>query len=236
MIPLEYEIDRLKEIFQEMMELVRDQLALTKEALLTGDTETAAEVMRKEGRVNSYELNIDRECEDFLALHSPVATDLRLVIAVLKMSGGLERIGDHVYRIACMVYDEELKLKKDLINRIQLPELFDDIDEMLGIVAEAFEKGDGKKAKQVFKKDKIIDKVNKKIPGIMKEYLKDSKDDIENVILVARVIGKLERTGDHIKNIAEEIIFHSESKVIKHKKKNKRILKRLNLKGFGNDS
>ncbi len=235
MIPLEYETDRLKEIFQEMLELVRDQYILTKEAILTNDLETAADVMRKEGRVNSYELNIDRECEDFLALQSPVASDLRLVIAILKMSGSLERMGDHVYRMACLVYDEDLKLKKDLIKRVHLPELFDDIDDMLGIVSEAFEKGDAKKARQVFKKDKAIDKVNKKIPLILKEYLEDSKDDIENIIHVSRIVGKLERTGDLIKNIAEEIIFHCESKIIKHKKKNKRILKRLNLKGFGSE-
>jgi len=67
MIPIEYEIDRLRNIFMEMLDLVRGQMMFTKEALLTNDKELAAEVMRKEGRVNSYELMIDRECEDFLA-------------------------------------------------------------------------------------------------------------------------------------------------------------------------
>ena len=113
MIPLEYEIDRLKNIFFEMVDLVRDQLTLTKEALLVNDSDVAGEVMRKESRVNSYELTIDRECEDFLALHSPVAADLRLTIAILKMSGSLERIGDHAYRISSFVYDNRLKLSKD---------------------------------------------------------------------------------------------------------------------------
>jgi phosphate transport system protein len=104
---------------------------------------------------------------------------------------------------------------------------------MLNDVSEAFDKGDAKLAKKVFKKDKILDKVNKKIPSLMNEYLKHSKDDIANVIMVSRVVGKLERTGDLIKNMAEEIIFHIESKVVKHKKKNKRIKKQFNLKGFG---
>ena len=230
MIPLEYEIDRLKEIFQEMIELVRDQFALTKEALLTNDAEVAGEVMRKESRVNSYELTIDRECEDFLALHAPVAADLRLAIAILKMSTSLERIGDHAYRISSFVYDEELKLKEEVINLVQLPELFDDIDNMLKVILEAFEQGDAKLAKKVFKKDKILDKMNKKVPLLLEGYMKNSKETLPTIILIARIVGKLERSGDQIKNMAEEIVFYLDSKVIKHKKKNKRIKKLFALK------
>ncbi|MBN1952290.1 MAG: phosphate signaling complex protein PhoU [Bacteroidales bacterium] len=233
MKPLEYEIDRLKEIFLEMAEMVRDQIALTKEALLTGDAEVAGEVMRKEGRVNAYELTIDRECEDFLALQSPVAVDLRLAIAILKMSGSLERVGDHAFRISSFIYDDELKLKKDLITLLQLPLLFDEIDEMLGLVLEAFEKGDAQIAKAVFKKDKHLDKINKKVPKLLEEYFENTKASFSNLILLTRVVGKIERAGDQIKNMAEETIFYLDSKVIKHKKKNKRIVKRFSLKNLG---
>lgn len=235
MRPLEYEIDRLKEILQEMAGLVRDQLKLTKEALLTNDAEVAAEIMRKERRVNSYELNIDRECEDFLALQAPVAVDLRLAIAVLKMSGSLERIGDHAYWMAGFIYNSELKIKKDLIVLVELPQLFDEVDEMLGIVMEAFEAGDAKLAKKVFKKDKHLDKINRKIPELLEGYGEKSKTSLADLILVARTIAKLERAGDQIKNMAEETIFYIESKVVKHKKKNKRIKKRFNLSGFGKE-
>ena len=229
MIPLEYEIDRIKNIFLEMIDLVRDQMALTKEALLKNDMDIAQEVMRKERRVNSYELTIDRECEDFMALHTPVAADLRLTIAILKMSGGLERIGDHAFGTCAFVCDEKLKLTTELIELSHLEELFNDVDEMLDNIIKAFEENDVSKAKTVFKKDKIIDKMNRKLPELMDSYLKDSKDKVSNLILLARVIGKLERSGDLIKNMAEEIIFYVESKVIKHRKKNKKIQKRFNL-------
>ena len=149
MIPLEYEIERIRDIFFEMVELVRDQMTLTKEALLTGDLEAAGEVMRKEGRVNSYELTIDRECEDFLALQAPVAVDLRLAIAILKMSGNLERIGDHAFHISRFIYDDKLTLSKELIKLVHLPELFDEVDVMLGNIIGALEDGDVKKAKTV---------------------------------------------------------------------------------------
>ncbi len=229
MIPLEYEIDHLKNIFFEMVDLVRDQLTLTKEALLTNDTDVASEVMRKESRVNSYELTIDRECEDFLALHSPVAADLRLTIAILKMSGSLERIGDHAYRISSFLYEDKLTLSKEMIKLVHLPDLFDEIDSMLDNVINSLENSDVKLAKTVFKKDKAIDKINKKIPDLMQDHLKSSKDKVADVILVASTIGKLERVGDLIKNMAEEIIFYIESKIIKHKKRNKKIRKRFNL-------
>ncbi len=235
MIPLEYEIDSLKNIFFEMVDLIRDQLTLAKEAVLTGDAEAASEVMRKEGRVNSYELTIDRECEDFLALYAPVAADLRLAIAILKMSGNLERIGDHAYRISSFVYEDQLTLSKELIKLVKLPELFDHIDTMLSNVSNALENSDVKLAKTVFKIDKEIDKVNKKIPMLMQDYMKNSKDKVSNVILVSRTVGKIERCGDLIKNLAEEIIFYIESEVIKHRKRNKKIRKRFNIPALNKD-
>ena len=230
MIPLEYEIDRLKNIFFEMVDLVRDQLTLTKEALLVNDPDVAGEVMRKESRVNSYELTIDRECEDFLALHSPVAADLRLTIAILKMSGSLERIGDHAYRISSFVFENKLNLSKEMVKLVHLPDLFDEVDAMLDKVIISIENNDVKTAKTVFKRDKFIDKINLKIPDLMQDYLKNSKEKVSDAILVSRIVGKLERVGDLTKNMAEEIIFYIESEVIKHKKRNKKIQKRFSQK------
>jgi phosphate transport system protein len=229
MIPIEYEIDRIKHIFFEMVDLVRDQLTLAKEAVLTGDSEAASEVMRKESRVNSYELTIDRECEDFLALQAPVAADLRLAIAILKMAGSLERIGDHAYRISSFVYEDKLSLSKEIIKLVRLPELFDDIDLMLSNVMQALEENEVKLAKKVFKIDKEIDKVNKNVPVILQQYMKNSKDKVSNIILFSRIVGKLERCGDLIKNLAEEVIFYIESEVIKHRKRNKKIRKKFQI-------
>ncbi|MBN1599764.1 MAG: phosphate signaling complex protein PhoU [Bacteroidales bacterium] len=235
MIPLEYEIDHLKDIFFEMVDLVRDQLTLTKEAIMTNDSDVASEVMRKEGRVNSYELSIDRECEDFMALQAPVATDLRMVIAILKMSGSLERIGDHAYRISSFIYDDKLVVKKNLIKILHLTELFDTIDKMLENVIQALDTADTKIAKTVFKQDKVLDRINKNVPEIMEDYIKSSKDTLPNIILASRTIGKLERIGDLIKNIAEEVIFYYESKVVKHQRRNKKIKKMFNKNYSGKE-
>lgn len=231
MIALEYEIDHLKNTYFEMVELVRDQMALTREALLTNDSDVANDVMRREGRVNSYELTIDRECEDFIALQSPVASDLRLAIAILKMSENLERIGDHAFRICSYVFEEKMVISKNLIKLLDVTDMFDEIDKMLENVVEALENSNSKLAKTVFKQDKILDQINKKVPYKLEQYLKNSKDKISNIILIAGTIGKLERTGDLITNIAEEIIFYHESKVVKHRKRSKKLKKLFNLPG-----
>lgn len=227
MKPFEYEIDNLRTLTFEMLELVKDQIHLTKEALLTNDHELSSEIMRKEKRVNSYELTIDREVEDFLALQAPVATDLRFAIAVLKISGSLERIGDHAFRISSLVFDDKMTINKELVELLHIPTLFDEIDDMLINITESLDTADIQLAKKVFKQDKTLDKINRKLPVLLESYNKKHKDDISNLIMLSRTVGKLERCGDLAKNMAEEIIFYYESKVIKHRKKNKRITKQL---------
>ena len=227
MKPIEFEIDKLKDISFEMLELVREQIALTKNALLTGDQELSSEIMRKEKKVNAFEISVDRECEEFLAMHRPVASDLRFAIAILKISGNLERIGDHAYRISSFVFDDLMQLTKELIELTSIDTLFTEIDSMMENAAEALETGDSDLAKKVFKQDKVLDKVNKNVHKLLSEYAKTHVDDLNNLFLLSKLVSKLERVGDLIKNIAEDILFYHDSKVVKHKKKNKRIDKKL---------
>lgn len=227
MKPIEYEISRLKDVTSEMFDLVRQQLIDTKKVLFKNDAELAADVMRKETRINAFEINIDRDCEDILALQAPVATDLRFTMAVLKISASLERIGDHAYRISGLIYDDELKTSDELLELLNVEQLYIEMLGMLDDAIKAFEEEDVKIAKQVFKKDKVLDKINQKTPKLLDEYAQTHKIKLDELILLTKVVGKLERTGDMITNIAEEVIFFVESKVIKHKKKNKRIRKKF---------
>ncbi|MDA3892836.1 MAG: phosphate signaling complex protein PhoU [Salinivirgaceae bacterium] len=227
MKPFEIEIENIKKITFEMLDLVKDQISLTKEALLTGNQELSCEIMRKEKKVNAYELSIERECEEFLAMQHPVASDLRFTISILKITGNLERIGDHAYRISSFVFDDLMKLNKELITMSSLHTLFDEIDTMLDHVNLALEVGDSQLAKKVFKQDKILDKVNKSAHKLLSEYAKTHIEDLNNLFLLSKTVSKLERVGDLIKNIAEDILFYHDSKVVKHKKKNKRIDKKL---------
>ena len=90
---LEIELQALKENLLEMMGLASKQIELCKEATISGDLKLAEQVIENEKRLNALELTMDKDCENILALHNPVATDLRFVLAVLKITGDLERIG-----------------------------------------------------------------------------------------------------------------------------------------------
>src|SRR6478609_10988528 len=94
MISLDIELGSLKENLLEMLDLVQKQLEKSKKALEQNDIALAQEVVEREKRVNALELVIDKDCENILALHNPVATDLRFVLSTIKICGDLESIGD----------------------------------------------------------------------------------------------------------------------------------------------
>ncbi|MFO7656965.1 MAG: phosphate signaling complex protein PhoU [Bacteroidales bacterium] len=227
MIPIEYEINRLKEIILEMFDLVKSQIEESKSSLIEVDYDLAESVIRREMRVNALEITIDRECENLLACYNPVASDLRFVISTLKISESLERISDHAYRIAKYLQAGDLKKDTRLFKELQIEELFNTIVSMIDDVVEAIEKQDTSIAKKVFKLDKTINKTKKDAPAIIKKHLKENIDSIENSLHLFSVIGKLERCGDVLKNIGEEIVFYLEAQILRHQKRNSKIRKRI---------
>ncbi len=227
MIPIEYELDRLKEIIFEMFDLVKTQITEAKSSLSEIDNDLAESIIRRELRVNALEITIDRECENLLACYNPVAADLRFVMSVLKISESLERISDHAYRIAMYVLGGDVKKDVHLFKNLSMGELFDTVDTMIDHVIEALEKQDTSIAKKTFKLDKIIDKAKKDAPDIIKKSVKADFNNLKNALHLFSIIGKLERCGDLLKNISEEIVFYIEAEILKHQKRNKKIRKRI---------
>ncbi len=217
-IQIELELDYLKSIILEMFELVRKQINMAKMALINHNQEAAEEVIRNESRVNGFEITIEKECENLLALHQPVATDLRFIMAALITNGNIERIGDHADKIAKIVRDNENPFDNELIESLHLNEAFEIVDEMMEKVITAFATRNADEARLVFKLDKSIDKINKKSLVFLSDYLKDHSDKIIQALWLFRIIGKLERVGDVLKNVAEEVIFYLDAEILKHKK------------------
>ena len=216
MTHLESELGKVKQSALEMMIIVRNQLQKCKEAFLTSNNELALDVMHNEKRVNGYELLIDNDCENIIACYNPVAIDLRLVLATLKINYHLERIGDNAEGIARNVLDLQAKWNPDLITSLELVKAFDTADDMFGNIIEAYEKEDTSLARTVFEKDLFIDTITDKAIRIIADYLKTNHANIEKDLYLLLIHRKLERTGDLIKNMAEEIIFYVEAKVLKH--------------------
>lgn len=218
MTQLETELQDLKKEVINMWQLVLQQLAKAKEALLTFDKDLAREVIAKEKRVNALELKIDRDCENIFALYTPVAVDLRFVLAALKINTNLERIGDIAEGIAKYIVDSPNKFNMDMLKTSQLLEMYDGSISILTDTQTAFDFEDTTLARTIFSRDEVLDEINKKADANISDFIRKNLDNIPESMYILSIIRKLERVGDQSKNIAEEIIFYVEAKVLKHNK------------------
>ena len=219
MINAEQQIDILNQAGLEMLQLAISQVAKARESFVTHDSDLAEEVMNTENRVNALDIKIEKDCEKFLALYNPVAIDLRFIMAIRKINFDLERIGDHAYGIANYVVENDNPIIPRLLESVKFEDMFDTIASMFENITEAYENKDVKKARKVFKKDKIVDKFNMKSFAIIEAEIKKDTSITAQALILFSVIKKMERIGDLLKNVAEEIIFYIDAEVIKHKKK-----------------
>src|SRR3954463_7242566 len=157
---LEIELNQLREEVINMFNLVYSQLTKGLSALINFDKDLAREVVMVEKRVNAAELKIDRDCENILAIYSPVAVDLRFLLAVLKINTNLERIGDIADGIAKMILDTKEPFKKSLLNVTMVIEMYGECLQMVAEILSAFEKEDSTIARGIFKRDEILDEIN----------------------------------------------------------------------------
>lgn len=219
MISLDQHKDALNQAGLEMLSLCTSQLEHAQEAFLNHDSDLAEEVLHTENRVNALDLKIDRDCERFIALHNPVASDLRFVLALRKINFDLERVGDHAYGISNYIVNIGTKVEPRLIQKMRVEEMFTTALSMIEDITESYNGADTKIARKVFKKDKVLNQINMDAFSIISEEVKSDPQVIDQVMLLFSVIKKVERIGDLVTNIAEEIIFFREAEVLKHRKK-----------------
>jgi phosphate transport system protein len=217
----EQALKNLREDVIDMMQLVQRQLEKAKEALETLDSNLASEIMTIEKNVNATDLKIDKECENILALYSPVAIDLRLVLAINHITIQLERIGDHAEGIAAYIVNDQIDspYEKEILEAIQFNEMFDTAVSMVNDAIYSFVYEDTKIARWVFGKDLTLDKINRKSSTIIAQFSVMNPERIEKYLYLFSIMKKLERIGDLSKNIAEETVYFVDAKYIRHKDK-----------------
>jgi phosphate transport system protein len=213
----EKELLALKEEVSQMWKLVLSQLEKTKQAFMNSDFETAREVISREKRIDAFELKIDCDCENYIALYGPVAIDLRLVLSMMKISSTLERIADFCEGIAKNIIKENfIGLESELIENLQLEKMFDDVISMLSDSFVALESENTKMSGKILSKDDEIDDLYRNSVNILTEYLQKKTEHIRRGLKLMLLLRKLERIGDHCSNIVEEIVFYVDAKVLKH--------------------
>ena len=189
----------------------------TSGVLVTLDKELARQVIVRERRVNASELKIDSDVEDVIALYNPVAIDLRFVLAMLKINTNLERLGDFAEGIARFVLKcEEPVLDAELLKRLRLEEMLGEVLSMLELAKRALNEESIELATAVFSKDNLLDEINAEATTVLAGYIKEHPESVLSCLNLVSVFRKLERSGDHITNIAEEIVFFMDAKVLKH--------------------
>ena len=213
------ELQALKEEVSQMWKLVLSQLEKSKQAFLTDDVDLAREIASREKRVNAFELKIDSDCENYIALYSPVAIDLRLVLSLIKISNTLERIGDFTEGIARFVIDND-KINPQLMEELQLEKMFEILISMLSDSFVVLESENTKVSGKILAKDEEVDLIYRNSREVLTSYLQANPPLIHFGLELMVLIRKLERIGDHCSNIVEEIVFFVDAKVLKHGLKN----------------
>ena len=232
----EKELQVLKEEVSQMWKLVLSQLEKAKQAFLNSDIELAREIASREKRVDAFELKIDSDCENYIALYSPVAIDLRLVLSLIKIINTLERIGDFAEGIARHVIEDDCnKFGTQIIEELQIEQMFDSLISMLSDSFVALESENTKISGKILSKDDEVDTIYHNSIDILSTYIAEGREPkVENDkktpnihaqmstekvrcgLKLMLMIRKLERIGDHCSNIVEEIVFYVDAKVLKH--------------------
>lgn len=218
---IDNELQRLNKKLTEMWDLVEFQLVSGREAMINADQKLANKIIKQGKKVNDYDVKIDRMCEKFFALFTPVAVDLRRVLAVLKINSNLERIGDTAEGIAYFIKELDNPLDQQIKEQTQVLEMYDEALLMFSDCRRAFLENDTVLAREIIKRDKFLNKIYRKSDSIVIPYMQQEPGKIKEGVALLSIIKKVERVGDQVSNIAEEIIFYRDAKMVKHKIKKK---------------
>ncbi len=220
---LEQELVSLRLDIIDMWRLVISQVSNAGEAILSFDKDLAAKVSMREKKVDAYELKIDGFCENIIALHQPVAIDLRFVLAVFKINSNLERIADFANGISrILVNNPSVILDAEVIQDTNLQVMINQVNKMLAQGLEAFENEKSNFAAAIFSEDSQVDEINEKSVQVIADYIQKNPDRAYECLELIGIFRKLERIGDHCSNIAEEIFFYIDAKVLKHSPKDRK--------------
>ena len=199
----------------QMGGIVEDQVGKAVRALITGDADLAREVVTNDFRVNALEVEVDEECTRIVARRQPAATDLRLVMAVIKTITDLERIGDEAKRVGKMVEDElDGALKEEI--RHELEHMGEIVRRMLRAVLDAFARTDVDAAVKVVKMDRKVDVKYTTITRQLMTYMAEDARVIPTVLNVLWAARSMERMGDRCVNIAEYVVYLVHGKDVRH--------------------
>jgi len=214
---LQRDLEKLTREILAMGALVEDATARAMEALLDRDAELAQRVIDGDRRVDLKEIEVEEECLKLLALHQPVAADLRFIVAVLKVNNDLERMGDLAQNIA----ERALMLAgapRTAEPPAELRGMMEMVQSMVVRSLDALVRLDADVARGVLRDDEGVDEVHRRMYRSLQERMARHPDRIPDYIQYLSVSRYLERIADQSTNIAEDVIFTAEGDVVRHRR------------------
>jgi phosphate transport system protein len=208
------ELERLKARLLEMGGLAEEQVRLAVQGLVQRDRALIARVLTSDHPINSLHIEIDSRCFTLIALHQPMAVDLRSIVAAVKINTDLERVGDLAINIAeaALRYANHPPVKR----LIDIPNMATIAQTMLRDALDAFVKRDTALAQQVLSADDELDALKTQIFRELLTYMLQDPTTIEPALDLILISRHLERIGDHATNVAEDVIFMVSARDVRH--------------------
>jgi phosphate transport system protein len=208
-------LDKLRSRLIRMGSLVEEQVEFAVRAVLENKREFATIVMERDDKVDKLDMKIDKQCQRIFALTQPVAGDLRLLLVALKMNNDLERIGDMAYNISRYMTEIQTNCA-ELAAKIALDKLTQATFTMVKGALDSFVNNDPNLAYQIMRTDDHVDNLSRESTKQMIALIKQQPDIVEDGIAMITIIRNLERMADQATNIAENVVFLVEAKLVRY--------------------
>jgi phosphate transport system protein len=213
-VHLQRAIELLKKRLLSLCAIVEEQVQIAVRSLLDRDEEMAREVQRRDEEIDRREVDVEEECLKILALHQPVAVDLRLIISALKMNNDLERIGDLAVNIANKAMT--LSRHPPVEFPFDLAEMSDKAQIMLRDSLDSLVNLDDNLASDVCRRDDEIDRMKHDIRLWAEDILRVQPEKVAPLLALMAASRNLERIADHATNIAEDVIYMVHGNIVRH--------------------
>jgi len=212
---LEIEITRLKKRILHIGAVVTDAMHKALLAVHERRGGLAAEIIEVDRKIDRWEVELEEECLKILALHQPVAQDLRFIAAVMKINNDLERMGDEAVNIA--EHAAFLAETPPIPIPHELPAMTEAAMKMVQDSLDAFVRRDPESARVVCAADSVVDQLNRDIIQQVHQIMREDPSTVERATHLFSVSRHLERIADHATNIAEDVVYMVEGKIIRHR-------------------
>lgn len=214
-IHIQRAIETLKQKILALGTCVEENVRLAVNAIEQRDSDLAARAINNDDEIDSMEVDVEEECLKLLALYQPVAADLRLIVAALKINNDLERVGDLAVNIAERALF--LAVHKPVEVAFDFHLMGEKTQAMLARSLDSLVRADTALARQVCRSDDEVDALNRKLYLRVQDAIRKNPEDLETLIHLLSVGRHLERIADLASNIAEDVIYMAEGEIVRHK-------------------